>query len=85
MDKRIIEMLEMQRNLSNSTSSPAVIPSCINTDYCVSTPRNMNDGILTMAFVDMQPLESVYPPETAYHCGSLFPNITKPFYGGKMR
>ena len=83
MDKRILEMLEMQRNLSNSVPSSSNIPSCINTDYCVSTPRNMNDGILTMAFVDMQPLESVYPPETAFSCGSLFPNITKPFYGGR--
>ena len=83
MDKRILEMLEMQRNLSNSVSPASNIPACINTDYCVSSPRNMNDGILTMAFVDMQPLESVYPPETAFECGSLFPNITKPFYGGR--
>ena len=82
MDKRILEMLEMQRNLSNQNSN-TMIPSCINTDYCVSTPRNMNDGILTMAFVDMQPLESVYPLETAYDSGSLFPNINKPFYGGR--
>lgn len=84
MDKRILEMLEMHRNSSNQ-SRTVDIPSCINNDYCVSTPRNMNDGILTMAFVDMQPLESVYPSETAFDNGSLFPNIDKPFYGGKMR
>ncbi len=83
MDKRILEMLEMQRQTMKMDSPTVSIPSCINDDYCVSTPRNMNDGILTMAFVDMQPLESVFPPETAYVCGSLFPNITKPFYGGR--
>jgi hypothetical protein len=42
----------------------------------------MNNGILTMAFVDMQPLESVYESEKALERGTLFPNIDKPFFGG---
>lgn len=83
MDKRILEMLEMQRNLTNSLSDSKPIPSCINTDFCVKTPRNMNKGILTMAFVDMQPIDSVYPLDTSFECGSLFPNINKPFFGGR--
>ena len=61
------------------------IPACINTDYCLTAPENRNDGILAMAFVDMQPLESVYPQSEAFCYGSLFPNINKPFYGGKGR
>lgn len=61
------------------------IPSCINTDFCVVEPRYRNGGILTMAFVDMQPLESVYPESTAFCNGSLFPNLNKPFYGGNLR
>ncbi len=89
MDKRILELLEMQKQNENKQSShlhsAVTVPSCINDDYCVLPPRDMNGGILTMAFVDMQPLDSVYPPETAFSCGSLFPNITKPFYGGKRQ
>lgn len=61
------------------------IPSCINDDFCLAEPFVKNNGILTMAFVDMQPLESVYPENTAFCNGSLFPNITKPFYGGNKR
>lgn len=88
MDRRILELLEMQKASENRTStanrsSSVSVPSCINDDFCVSAPRDMNDGILTMAFVDMQPLDSVYPPETALNCGTLFPNINKPFYGGR--
>jgi len=60
-------------------------PDCLNTDFCVATPTDRNNGILTMAFVDMQPLESVYPQETAFCNGTLFPNLNKPFYGGKQR
>lgn len=91
MYKRIMEFPEMHEasencvsNLNNSYSEVS-IPSCINDDYCVSAPRDMNDGILTMAFVDMQPLDSVYPPEKALNSGTLFPNIDKPFYGGRRR
>lgn len=58
------------------------IPNCINTDYCKPSPADKNDGILTMAFVDMQPIDSVYQTDTAFCKGTLFPNIDKPFYGG---
>ena len=61
------------------------VPQCINTDYCGDTPANRNDGILTMAFVDMQPIESVYPLEKAFSSGTLFQNLDKPFYGGKKQ
>ena len=58
---------------------------CLNGDFCVLTPKNRNDGILTMAFVDMQPLESVYSMSDAFCRGTLFPNLDKPFYGGRMK
>ena len=89
MEKRIYEFGELYnnrpmvsdcKNCKNET-----IPTCINTDFCVVEPRHHNDGILTMAFVDMQPLESVYPESTAFCNGSLFPNLNKPFYGGNLR
>lgn len=61
------------------------MPSCLKTDYCVDTPNNRNDGILTMAFVDMQPLDTVYSLGDAFSNGTLFPNLNKRFWGGKCR
>ena len=58
------------------------IPSCINGDYCISGPKQMNNGILTMAFVDMQPLENVYSSADAFKSGTFFPNLNKPFLAG---
>ena len=78
-------MLEMERVQSEHRNSVVTVPPCVNTNYCSPSPKHMNGGILTMAFVDMQPLESVYPPETAFCSGSLFPNINKPFFGGNIR
>ena len=62
-----------------------IIPECINTEYCVASPMPRNNGILAMTFMDMQPLESVYPTEEALCNGTLFPNLNKPFYGGMKR
>ena len=55
---------------------------CINNNYCALSPRENTDGVLTMAFVNMQPLDSVYAPSEALLKGTLFPNIDKPFMGG---
>ena len=42
--------------------------------------------ILTMAFVNMQPLDTVYSLSEAFRRGTLFPDIDKPFLaGGKAR
>jgi len=93
MDKRYMNLNEMYRDVSmNNFHSGRVVsnsqvnsPTCINTDYCTPTPRDKNNGILTMVFIDMQPLESVYSPEAALCNGTLFPNINKPFMGGMRR
>lgn len=86
MDKRYWNLTDMYRDTANQNGcSNGNIPSCINDDFCVSTPRDMNNGILTMAFIDMQPLESVYPLDAAYCNGTLFPNLNKPFYGGRCK
>lgn len=68
-----------------SENGEVMVPNCIDTEFCLTTPRNINNGILTIAFVDMQPLDSVYPVETAFCNGTLFPNIDKPFFGGRKR
>ena len=75
----------LNTNCKECKNNDSKIPNCINNDFCLSEPVCRNDGILTMAFVDMQPLESVYPENTAFCNGSLFPNLNKPFYGGMKR
>ena len=50
----------------------------------MNTPRNEEEQVLTMAFVNMQPMGDVYSPESALRAGTLFPDIDKPFrIGGK--
>lgn len=92
MDRRPYDLTQILRDntpcddcIRASDGNNTVVMNCINTDYCVETPQNRNDGILTMAFVDMQPLDTVYPNETAFSSGTLFPNLDKPFYGGMRR
>ncbi len=80
MDRRFNDMSEMYRQNNDNRETVA---DCINTNFCVSSPYNMNNGILTMAFVDMQPLDEVYPLREAFCNGTLFPNLNKPFYGGR--
>lgn len=68
---------------SNCSDADTVkIPKCISNDFCIASPQEINGGILTLAFADMQPLDSVYKPEAAFCRGTLFPNLNKPFYGG---
>jgi len=72
--------LKNRENDSNGNS----IPNCIDGDFCKLTPKNNNNGILTMAFVDIQPLDSVYSLPDSFSQGTLFPNLDKPFLGGNM-
>ena len=91
MERRTYDLTQILRDnipcddCVRATKNPDAVPECINTDYCVDTPVARNGGILTMAFVDMQPLESFYPNEMAFSSGTLFPNIDKPFYGGMKK
>lgn len=43
---------------------------------------NVGDDVLTMVFINMQPLDEIYTPEAAFNEGTLFPNLNKPFLGG---
>lgn len=40
---------------------------------------------LTMVFINMQPLNDVYPLDKAFCRGTLFPELDKPFLGGARR
>ncbi len=45
-----------------------------------------DSGILTMAFVNMQPIADEYDIETGYKDGTIFPELNKPLLvGGMMR
>jgi|GEM_PF-2456649 len=83
MDRRVFDMLERykQNNMNyDLTPSDKV---CFDGDYCLETDYNAKNGdILTMAFVNMQPIDSVYETEQGFRSGTIFPNIDKPFYGG---
>lgn len=79
MDKSMFDFLDFQnRNMVNNND----IKNCINDNYCVVSSKDNDNSVLTMAFVNMQPLDSVYELEQAFKEGTLFPNINKRFYGG---
>ena len=82
MDRRVYDMATLY-NQENRSNTRFMSNDCIDDDFCVSAPHDMNNGILTMAFVDMQPLDEVYSLQDAFCNGTLFPNLNKPFYGGK--
>lgn len=52
----------------------------------VTCERSQEDIYLpVMAYVPKQELKAVYEPEQALRCGTLFPELYKPFKGGCRR
>ena len=49
-------------------------------DFVVTKP-DTEEPVLTMAFVNMQPITEIYSVEDALKSGTLFKNIDKPFLG----
>ena len=47
-------------------------------------PLNHHEKPLAQAFVRVQPLESIFPPEEGLRNGTAFPNLHQP-YGGWMK
>ncbi len=83
MDRRVFDMLELYKQNNMNTDMNHDNKVCFNGDYCLETDYNAKNGdILTMAFVNMQPIESVYETEQGFTNGTIFPNIDKPFCGG---
>ncbi len=86
MDRKMFDISEFyNRTAKQRQMSDGVVENCFNTDFCVDSPKNDVSDILTMAFVNIQPLDYVYNENEAFLNGSLFPNITKPFYGGNLK
>lgn len=77
MDRKTFDMSEFYRADTNMQSEPLREERPrINTESGDCTDP------LTMVFINMQPLDSVYPLSEAFDAGTLFPNLNKPFYGG---
>ncbi|MEE1239586.1 MAG: spore coat associated protein CotJA [Acutalibacteraceae bacterium] len=75
MDRRIFDMSEFYKvNSEVQSDSMEDENSAIANGNCTDP--------LTMVFINMQPLDSVYPLNEAYDAGTLFPNLDKPFWGG---
>ncbi len=43
----------------------------------------MDNGVLTMAFVNMQPFDAVYSLSDGLKAGTIFPDLDKPFTEGR--
>lgn len=87
MDKSIFDFLELQNKekFNQMFSTNNVTDNCIKDDYCVIASNENDSSVLTMAFVNMQPLDSVYELDEAFKNGTLFPNLNKRFYGGMQK
>lgn len=87
MDKWRLELAQIKKEFEKGAfkvgQRETVRPSeCIDDDFCKESRTQNTSGVLTMAFVNMQPLESVYSTTDAFKNGTLFPNIDKPL--GRM-
>ena len=78
MDRRMFDMSEFYRASSDMRSEPVIDErSRMNTE----TDEECTDP-LTMVFINMQPIDRVYPLSEAFDEGTLFPNLNKPYLGG---
>ena len=50
-------------------------------ENCAAT--EMENGVLTMAFVNMQPFDAVYSLSDGLKAGTIFPDLDKPFLEGR--
>ena len=83
MDRKMFDFTDYKNYTDQRNDGVNVKPQiCFDTNSC-NPPETKNvTDVLTMAFVNMQPLDYVYDEAMAFENGSLFPNITKPFYYG---
>jgi len=92
MDKWRYELAQIKKEFESGAfkqrakerdGSDITPPKCLSNDFCDTAPQGNSNGILTMAFVNMQPIDSVYSVTDALKKGTLFPNIDKPFEEGR--
>lgn len=57
------------------------LESILNDSNFVMKDAFIKEPVLTMAFVNMQPITEIYSADDALKNGTLFKNIDKPFLG----
>lgn len=82
MDRKMFDYNDFRNNNERTENFNVKPQICFDTNACNPPETQNTTDVLTMAFVNMQPLDYVYDEATAFQNGSLFPNITKPFYYG---
>lgn len=82
MERKFYDLSGAYRRASERLASPAW-QSAQRNDFCAKIPGAISDDTLAMVFANMQPLDDVYSFEEALREGTLFPNLNKPFKGGR--
>ena len=77
MNEAIYQTMAARRNIRGNmpeinTAQPEIFP--------VMTAQNVNHYV-AMGYVPMQQWEEIYDINTAFHEGTLFPSLNKPFFG----
>ena len=82
MDRKMFDFNDFRNRVTNNDMENSMPQICFDTNPCNLPQAQSTDGVLTMAFVNVQPLDYVYDEAQAFSNGTLFPNINKPFYYG---
>ncbi len=82
MDRKKFDFTDFGNRIFNNVTEDTMPQICFNTNFCDQTTPQSTENVLTMAFVNPQPLDYVYDEAKAFKSGTLFPNIDKPFYYG---
>ena len=83
MDRKTYNFFDYKTRIDNLDNNTEVMPQiCFDTNVCNPPAQQNTSDVLTMAFVNVQPLDYVYDEAMAFKNGTLFPNINKPFYYG---
>ncbi len=82
MDRKMFNFNDFRNRVTNNDMENSMPQICFDTNQCNPPQAQSTDGVLTMAFVNVQPLDYVYDEAQAFTNGTLFPNINKQFYYG---
>ena len=82
MEKSMFNLADFQRECGCDSRTRNNTGGCLVENNAASYRC---DGALTMVFINMQPINGVYPLDKAFCRGTLFPELDKPFLGGARR
>lgn len=85
MDRRMLDLSDYYADLGRGSEKAEVMNQGCNGNCSRNTSDKECDCVLAMAFVNMQVWDDVYSSRDAYNNGTLFPELNKPFLGGRRR